>query len=100
MTRPLSNMAMLAVLKRMKRTDITVHGFRSSFSTRANETAAARPDVIEACLAHREGDKIRAAYNRAQFSGERRKLLEAWIAYLDGREPASNVIPLAGAKAA
>ena len=81
MARPLSNMAMLALLKRMKRADITVHGFRASFSTWANETAAARPDVIEACLAHREGDKIRAAYNRAQFAGERRKLLDAWAAY-------------------
>ncbi len=97
---PMSNMAMLVLLKRMKYTDITVHGFRATFSTWANETAAARPDVIEACLAHREGDRIRAAYNRAQFAGERRKLLEAWAAYLDGREPASNVIPLAGAKAA
>jgi integrase len=97
---PMSNMAMLALLKRMKRADITVHGFRATFSTWANETAAARPDVIEACLAHRESDRVRAAYNRAQFAAERRKLLEAWDAYLDGREPASNVIPLAGAKAA
>ncbi len=98
--RPLSNMAMLALLKRMKRDDITVHGFRASFSTWANETAAARPDVIEACLAHREGDKIRAAYNRAQFAGERRKVLDTWAAYLSGREAASNVIELASAKAA
>jgi integrase len=76
--RPLSNMAMLALLRRMKRDDITVHGFRATFSTWANETAAARPDVIEACLAHRESDRIRAAYNRAQFAGERRTLLEGW----------------------
>lgn len=100
MSRPLSNMAMLKVLERMKRDDITVHGFRATFSTWANETAAARPDVIEACLAHREGDKIRAAYNRAQFAGERRKLLHAWSDYLDGRESASNVIELVGTRAA
>jgi integrase len=100
MSRPLSNMAMLALLKRMKRTDITVHGFRATFSTWANETAAARPDVIEACLAHREGDKIRAAYNRAQFGDERHKLLDAWATYLERRESASNVIELAIAKAA
>jgi integrase len=99
-SRPLSNMAMLALLKRMKRTDITVHGFRATFSTWANETAVARPDVIEACLAHRESDRIRAAYNRAQFAGERRKLLEAWAAYLEGRKAASNVIDLENAKAA
>jgi integrase len=92
--RPLSNMAMLMLLRRLGIADATtVHGLcRSTFSTWANETAAARPDVIEACLAHREGDKIRAAYNRAQFAGERRKLLEAWAAYLDGQEPTSNVI--------
>jgi integrase len=99
-SRPLSNMAMLALLKRMKRSDITVHGFRATFSTWANETAAARPDVIEACLAHREGDKIRATYNRAQFAGERRVLLEAWAAYLDERESANNVVELVTAKAA
>ena len=80
--------------------DTTVHGFRSTFSTWANETGAARPDVVEVCLAHRERNLVRAAYNRAQFAGERRKLLEAWAVYLDGRAPASNVIPLAGAKAA
>lgn len=77
-TRPLSNMAMLTLLKRMGRDDITVHGFRASFSTWANETDAARPDVIEACLAHREGDRIRAAYNRAKFLLDRRRLLLDW----------------------
>jgi integrase len=98
--KPMSNMAMLALLKRMKRTDITVHGFRATFSTWANETAAARPDVIEACLAHREGDKIRAAYNRAQFATERRKLLEMWAGYLNGQQTTSNVFDLASVKAA
>jgi len=100
--RPLSNMAMLMLLRRIGIADATtVHGLcRSTFSTWANETGAARPDVIEACLAHREGDKIRAAYNRAQFNTERRRLLEAWAAYLEGREAESNVIELASAKAA
>jgi integrase len=98
--KPMSNMGMLTLLKRMKRTDITVHGFRATFSTWANETASARPDVIEACLAHREGDKIRAAYNRAQFSAERRKLLENWAEYVDGRQPVANVFELGTLKAA
>ena len=91
--RPMSNMAMLALLKRMKRADITVHGFRSTFSTWANENAIARADVIEACLAHKEGDKIRAAYNKATFATERRKLLTAWADYIEGR-PVSNVVDL------
>ncbi|MFL6627460.1 MAG: tyrosine-type recombinase/integrase [Vitreoscilla sp.] len=91
---PLSNMGMLTVLKRMKvQNETTVHGLcRSTFSTWANETAAARPDVIEACLAHKEEDKIRAAYNRAQFTQERRALLEAWAEYLS-KPVASNVVP-------
>ena len=91
---PLSNMGMLTVLKRMKVQDqTTVHGLcRATFSTWANETGAARADVIEACLAHREGDKIRAAYNRALFTQERRALLEAWATYL-ATPVASNVVP-------
>jgi len=85
---PLSNMAMLTLLRRMKRTDFVVHGFRASFSTWANEMDVAKPDVIEACLAHRESDRIRAAYNRATFVAERRKLLAAWADYIEP-EPAS-----------
>lgn len=97
----LSNMAMLVLLqRRMGHPEVVVHGFRSSFSTWANENAVARPDVIEACLAHREGDRIRAAYNRAQFAAERRKLLEAWALFLDGAEPASNVVSMPAGRAA
>jgi integrase len=93
---PLSNMAMLTVLRRMKvEAETTVHGLcRATFSTWAHETGAARPDVIEACLAHRETDRVRAAYNRAQFAVERRALLGAWADYCDGKTPAGNVIEL------
>lgn len=95
--RPLSNMAMLAVLDRLGVRDrTTVHGLcRSTFSTWANETGAARPDVIEACLAHNEANKVRAAYNRAQFNDERRALLAAWAEYLS--TPAAQVMPLRAA---
>lgn len=90
--RPMSNMAMLAVLGRMgERKRTTVHGLcRATFSTWAYETAAARPDVIEACLAHREADKVKAAYNRAKFTDERRALLAAWAEYL--ARPAAQVL--------
>jgi integrase len=92
---PLSNMAMLTLLRRMdadKRT--TVHGLcRASFSTWANETAAARPDVIEACLAHRESDRVKAAYNRAKFAVERKALLAAWADYCDSKQPAATTAP-------
>jgi hypothetical protein len=77
-----------------ERENTTVHGLcRATFSTWANETAAARPDVIEACLSHLEGNKIRAAYNRAQFMAERRALLEAWAEFL-AKPPVSNVVPM------
>lgn len=98
---PLSNMAMLTLLRRMdadKRT--TVHGLcRATFSTWAYETGAARPDVIEACLAHREADRVKAAYNRAQFNVERAALLRAWSEFLDGKEVAGNVVELAARRA-
>jgi integrase len=86
--KPMSNMAMLTVLKRMKYSDqTTVHGIcRASFSTWANDLGIARPDVIEAALAHREQDKVRRSYNRAQFNVERRNLLLAWAAYCNGEE--------------
>lgn len=81
---PLSNMAMLTLIERMGMNErTTVHGVcRASFSTWANETAAARPDVVEACLAHREADRVKAAYNRAKFTEERRALMIAWAAYI------------------
>lgn len=94
---PMSNGAMLAVLTRMDmRSRTTVHGLcRASFSTWAYDTAAARPDVIEACLAHREADKVKAAYNRAQFTDERRALMDAWGKFL--ATPSATVIQLQAA---
>lgn len=90
--KPMSNMAMLTTLDRLGYRDrTTVHGLaRATFSTWANETAAARPDVIEACLAHEEGNRVRAAYNRAKFNDERRALLEAWAEFL--ARPAAPVL--------
>lgn len=95
--KPLSNMAMLMTLERLGvRDQTTVHGLcRASFSTWANETGAARPDVIEACLAHEESNRVRAAYNRADFATERRALLAAWADYL--ARPAADVVPLKAA---
>ena len=90
----MSNMAMLALLKRMGvQAETTVHGLcRSSFSSWANEYGVARPDVIEAALAHKEADKVRAAYNRASFAVERRNLLAAWANYCNG-EPMQVAAP-------
>jgi integrase len=82
---PMSNMALAMTLRRLGIKNATVHGFRSTFSTWANENGIARPDVIEAALAHREENAVRRAYNRSQFLEERRALMVAWADYLAGR---------------
>jgi integrase len=88
----LSSMGMLMALRRLKvQGETTVHGLaRGTFSTWANENGIARPDVIEAALAHREADLVRAAYNTAKFFEERRQLLRQWAAYLEGQREAAN----------
>lgn len=84
--RPMSSMGMLMALRRLNlHGATTVHGLaRGTFSTWANEQGIARPDVIEAALAHREADLVRAGHNTAQFFGGRRKRLNHWAAYLAG----------------
>lgn len=98
--KPPSNMAMLAALDRLDVRDrTTVHGLcRPTFSTWANETGAARPDVIEACLAHEESNRVRAAYNRADFAEERRALLAKWAQYL--APPAAPVLAIDSVRSA
>lgn len=66
-----------ALMERTGYAGVSVHGFRSLFSTWANENGA-NPDVIELCLAHVHGNYVRAAYNRAQHLPERRELLQQW----------------------
>lgn len=76
---PLTANALLLALWRMgyAKGEITTHGFRATFSTTLNELGH-NPDVIERALAHLPADKVRAAYHRAQYLDERRKLLQAW----------------------
>lgn len=79
--KPLSNMAMEMVLRRMEITNATVHGFRSSFRDWAgNETNFPR-EVAEAALAHAVGDATEQAYRRSDALDKRRGLMEAWAAY-------------------
>ncbi|MCJ2044762.1 integrase arm-type DNA-binding domain-containing protein [Methylobacterium sp. J-078] len=78
--KPLSNMAMLELLKRMDRSDLTVHGFRSTFRDWAAETTAFASEVVEMALAHIVSDKVEAAYRRGDLLLKRRELMEAWAA--------------------
>lgn len=79
--RPLSNMAMAMVLRRMKRVDLTIHGFRSTFRDWVGEATAAPREVAEAALAHVLGSKTEAAYARGDLLGKRHALMNDWAAY-------------------
>ena len=84
-TRPLSDMTLTAVLKKMGRGNVTAHGFRSTFRDWAGETTHFPREVIEAALAHRLKDKAEAAYARGDLFSKRRDLMTAWMTYaLDG----------------
>ena len=76
--KPLSNMAFLMLLRRMKRGDLTTHGFRSSFSDWAAERTNFPSEVVEMALAHAVGDKVEAAYRRSDLFEKRRRLMDAW----------------------
>ena len=80
--RPLSNMAMLELL-RDDFDGLTVHGFRSSFRDWAGETTAHPREVIEHALAHRIPDAAEAAYARGTLLDKRRLLMQDWADYLD-----------------
>jgi integrase len=79
--RPLSNMAMLKLLERMGRPDLTVHGFRSTFRDWAAELTNFPREVAEHALAHSLPDKVEAAYRRGDLFDKRRKLMESWARF-------------------
>jgi integrase len=74
----LSNMAMLKLLERMGRSDLTVHGFRSTFRDWAAERTNFPNEVVEMALAHIVDDKTEAAYRRGDLFDKRRGLMDAW----------------------
>ena len=80
--KPLSDMTLMVMLRRMGRGDITAHGFRSTFRDWAGETTNHPREVIEAALAHRLKDKAEAAYARGDLFVKRRRLMEDWAAFL------------------
>ena len=79
--RPLSTAAMSAVLKRMKRLDITVHGFRSTFRDWVAERTSFPDRVAEMALAHKLKDGVEAAYQRGDLMDKRKDLMNAWADY-------------------
>ena len=91
--RPLSNMAMTMVLRRLGHPDLTVHGFRSSFRDWCAEETHYPNIVAEQALAHTVGNAVEAAYRRGDLLDKRRALMADWATYCTTK-PAANVIPL------
>lgn len=78
-TKPISDMTLSKALRTIwPDYRIVPHGFRHLFSTMANEHGQFRHDVIEAALAHKDSNAIRATYNRATYIKERQKLAQWW----------------------
>jgi len=82
--RPMSDNTVNGALRRLgyEKDQITGHGFRAMASTILHEQGW-NTEVIERQLAHRERNKVKAAYNHAEYLSERRKLMQHWADYLD-----------------
>lgn len=94
-SRPISDMALLAALRRMgfDKSEMTTHGFRAMARTILDEVLGVRPDFIEHQLAHAVRDPNGRAYNRTAHLPERHKMMQAWADYLDGLKRGADVIP-------
>jgi integrase len=93
--KPLSNMAMLTLLRRMNSGEkwldqvrgkpITAHGFRATFRTWAEEFATFPHAVVEQAMGHQVGTQVERAYRRTDVLDHRRKLMDAWASYCEPR---------------
>jgi integrase len=92
--RPLSNMAMLVLLRRMGRGDLTAHGFRSTFRDWAAERTNFPSEVVEMALAHAISSKTEAAYRRGDLFDRRRRVMAEWAKFCSTPHPAvqQNVV--------
>jgi len=79
--KPMSNAGMSSVLKRLERTDITVHGFRSTFRDYVAEKTNTPERTAEAALAHKLKDASEAAYQRGDLIEKREILMQTWANY-------------------
>jgi len=97
-TRCMNDNTVNAALRRLgySKEEMTGHGFRAMASTCLNEQGW-NPDAIELQFAHKERNKVRAAYNRAERLAERKKVMQARADYLDGLNAGVKVIPIRSA---
>ena len=94
--KPMSRTVLLERLEHMGRTDLTVHGFRSTFRDWAAECTNFPREVAEMCLAHTIGNQVEAAYRRGDLFEKRRQVMDAWARYCEAPaiENAHNVVSL------
>jgi integrase len=90
--RPLSNMALLMLLRRIGRGDLTAHGFRSTFRDWAAECTNYPSEVVEMALAHAVGDKVEAAYRRGDLLVKRFALMNRWAEFCSSAAAEANVV--------
>lgn len=94
----MSDMTLAAVLKRMGKGDVTVHGFRSTFRDWVAEETNMDGEIAEMALAHTIANKVEAAYRRGDLLEKRIKLMDAWATYCGTVErPGGNVVAIKGA---
>jgi integrase len=91
----LSNTSMLMLLRRMKRSDLTVHGFRSSFRDWCAEQTNYPREVAEMALAHVIANQAEAAYRRGDLFEKRRRLMSEWSKYCEQRDKGGKVLKIA-----
>ncbi|QTX22573.1 tyrosine-type recombinase/integrase [Comamonas aquatica] len=80
--KPLSDMTLTAVLRRMQRNDLTVHGFRSTFRDWAAEATDYPQEMAEMALAHVVSNKVEAAYRRGDMLEKRREMMQKWAEFI------------------
>lgn len=93
-TQPISDGTILALIRRMGLAgQLTGHGLRGMLSSWANERDF-KPDAVERQLGHDEKNKVRGAYNSAQYMPERKRLLQEWADWLDQAEREARKVTL------
>jgi integrase len=109
--KPLSNMALLTLLKRMNAGEkkwldpassrpITAHGFRATFRTWAEEVATVPHAVIEQAMGHQVGTQVERAYRRTDVLDKRRALMEAWARWCEPNAARRNYVEPFGTRTA
>jgi integrase len=90
----MSDMTLLQALRRMKRDEVSVHGFRATFRTWVAEETNYPSEVAEAALAHKIPNEVERAYKRTTFFDKRRELMQSFADFTDGPATGDKVVPI------